>query len=347
MSNSSWKVLFSFTTLAVAGTLLFPIQPAVAAGKLHRVYGPNRIGTAIEVSKQLFPNPDSAGAVIVTRHDAFPDALAASSLAGISRAPILLNTPSGGLDPVVRGEIDRVLPDGGTVFVIGGTAAISDQVIAELQSSYSVERIAGANRYETAVRIKERGDTARGNSVAAAFFARGDTYPDALSVSSYASFSGTPILLIESQSIPDVVLPLVTSNLASPYILGGTSAVSDQVLQQIESTTGSPAVRISGVDRYATSAAIAEYFYPAPLAVTFATGQNFPDALAGGVLAGLSILSPSGLPMLLVQRESVPGAIGNYIAAHAGTIDDVTSGYILGGESAISLDLEFALEAAL
>ncbi|MDP2587558.1 MAG: cell wall-binding repeat-containing protein [bacterium] len=343
MLKHFWKVLFSLGALA----LLIAPHHAAAAGSLQRVAGPNRIGTAIEVSQQLYPNADSAGTVIITRHDAFPDALTASSLAGLLGAPILLTPPNADLDPVVHAEIDRVLPAGGSVLVIGGTAAVSDSVIATLQGPYSVERIAGANRYETAVRIKERADSVRGYPLNAAFFSRGDTYPDALSISSYAALSGTPIVLVESDAVPVVVQPLLTGYLATPYILGGTNAVSDNVVGAIESATGAIVTRISGQDRYSTSAAIAEYFFPNPLAITIGTGQNFPDALAGGVLAGITVLTPSGTPVLLIQKDSVPAPIGTYLADHSGTIDDLTSGYVLGGSSAIGNDVEFAIEAVI
>lgn len=343
------KLLFS-TGLAV-GLLswvgLCVLQPAQAAGSLQRVSGPNRLGTAIETSRQLFPVADSAEGVILARQDTFPDALAASSLAGIVRAPILLNAPGTGLDPLVHGEIDRLLTPGKPVFIIGGAAALSASIDAELGGVYAVERLAGADRYETAIKIKERGDAARGFTVAAALFARGDSYADALSGSSYAAFSGTPIVLVQRDAVPASVLPALTADLASPYILGGTAAVSDAVLAHIETSTASPATRISGADRYATSAAISQYFFANPLAVMFATGQNFPDALAGGVLAGLTVLSPSGLPILLVQKESVPQAIEGYLAAHKSTIDDATSGYIMGGESAVTLETELLLEGQL
>ncbi len=346
------KVLFSAVLgLAIAclggGRVFFAPGRVLASGSLQRIAGPNRLGTALEISQELFPKTDTAGGVILARQDSFPDALAASSLAGIVRAPILLTPKGAALDPLVHGEIDRVLKAGKPVFIIGGTSALSSSIDAELSGAYSVVRLAGSNRYETAVKIKQRGDSERGFAVGAALFARGDSYADALSASSYAALSGTPILLVQHDAIPTSVQPLLTKKLASPYILGGTAAVSDAVLAQIESATGSPATRVSGADRYATSAAISDYFFPSPLAVMVATGQNFPDALAGGVLAGLSVLSPSGLPILLVQKDAAPSAIGQYLADHAGTINNATSGYLLGGDSAISIDTEFSLEAQL
>lgn len=323
------------------------VPSAQAAGSLQRIAGPNRIGTAIETSRQLYPTPDSAQGVILARQDTFPDALAASSLAGIIGAPILLQPAGAALDQIVHDEIDRLIAPGKPVFIIGGSAALSSQIDTVLAGTYAVERLAGGDRYETAVKIKERGDAARGFEVAAALFARGDSYPDALSVSTYAAYSGTPILLVTSSAIPTSVIEEVTSALQSPYVIGGTSAVSQAVLEQIESLTSSPAIRLAGSDRYATSAAISEHFFPQPVAIMAATGQNFPDALAGGVLGGLTVLSPSGVPLLLVKKDGVPQLIRDYVTAHASTIDDATSGYLMGGEATITLDAELSLEGIL
>ncbi|MFH0830444.1 MAG: cell wall-binding repeat-containing protein [Parcubacteria group bacterium] len=342
------RVLFS----VAIGTSLLRLVPgqapkAHAAGSLSRVAGANRIETAIKVSEQLFPANDSAGGVILARQDTFPDALTANSLTGLFDAPILLTSPGTSLNANVRAEIDRVLASGSTVVIIGGPAAISSTVDEELSGTYVVERLAGADRYETAQLIKERGDKLRGGTTPTTLIARGDTYPDALSGSSYAAFAGVPILLVRHDEIPLVEQSSFNPSMQSPFILGGTAAVGDAVLSSIESSTGSIAIRIGGADRYETAQKIADYFFPTPLAISLATGRNFPDALAGGVLAGLSILSPVGMPMLLVEKNVVPPSIENYLTGHAATIDDATSGYLFGGTAALSIETELAAEALL
>ncbi|MFO0704364.1 MAG: cell wall-binding repeat-containing protein [Candidatus Andersenbacteria bacterium] len=348
MSKHFWKVSCSGLGLVLlAATLAVPTyHSAQAAGSLQRIAGPNRLGTAIEASRQLFAATDSAGGVVLARQDGFADALAASSLAGLVRGPILLTPANAALDPLVLDEINRVLAPGKPVFIIGGTSALSSSLEGAL-GQYAVTRLAGQDRFETATLIKKRGDTVRGSVASAAFFVRGDTYPDALSVSSYAALSGTPILLVQQNLIPQTVADLLDSTLATAYVVGGTSAVSDGVLTTIESATNNLATRLAGANRYETSALIAEYFFPSPLAVLLATGENFPDALAGGVLAGLSLISPSGLPVLLITQNSVPSPVGTYLTDNAATIDDVTSGYVMGGEAAVSLDTELYLEGRL
>lgn len=68
-----------------------------------------------------------------------------------------------------------------------------------------------------------------------------------------------------------------------------------------------PTSRLAGVDRFATSAAIAaEYptFPPGTGAVFIASGLDFPDALSAAPLAGYV-----GAPLLLTRPDSLPDAI--------------------------------------
>ena len=63
--------------------------------------------------------------------------------------------------------------------------------------------------------------------------------------------------------------------------------------------------RLSGADRYATSAAISKASFSPGVPVAYiATGLNFPDALSGAPVAALA-----GGPILLVPGTSIPSAI--------------------------------------
>lgn len=102
-----------------------------------------------------FPEDASAQAVRLARADQFADALAASTLAFVSDAPVLL-TGTGELPDVVVDEIDRVLPDGAPVFLLGGEAAISAsvaQAVADL--GHPVVRLSDGDRIGTALAVAE------------------------------------------------------------------------------------------------------------------------------------------------------------------------------------------------
>ncbi|HUG84843.1 MAG TPA: cell wall-binding repeat-containing protein, partial [Euzebya sp.] len=70
-----------------------------------RLDGDSRIETAVAISQDSFED-GSADAVVLARADAFADALAASTLAFVSNAPVLL-TGSTDLPAVVQDEIER------------------------------------------------------------------------------------------------------------------------------------------------------------------------------------------------------------------------------------------------
>ena len=95
--------------------------------------------------------------------------------------------------------------------------------------------------------------------------------------------------------------------------------------------------RIFGSDRYATAAAIALEAFPGGAdAAIVATGEDFPDALAGSFAAGIS----PGFPVLLVQKNAVPAATDQALEQLG-----VEVVILLGGFSAITADVQTALAA--
>ncbi len=93
--------------------------------------------------------------------------------------------------------------------------------------------------------------------------------------------------------------------------------------------------RLAGSDRFATAAAVSAATFAPGVAVAYvATGENFPDALAGGPLAGVD-----GAPMLLVARDRVPEATAEELVRLAPARIRV-----LGGPPAVSDAVVAALE---
>ena len=88
-------------------------------------------------------------------------------------------------------------------------------------------------------------------------------------------------------------------------VLGGVNAVSDAVKVTLQSDTVGTVSRLSGTDRFSTSAAIsAAAFAPGVPVVYIANGFNFPDALSAAPVAG-----KDGAPVLLVSADSIPAVI--------------------------------------
>jgi len=211
---------------------------------------------AAEVSRREFA-PDSVPWVVLARSEVFADALSGSALAG-SVAPILY-TPGpapGDPDPVLhprtRVEIDRVLPAGGIVYLLGGTGAISDTTSAELgRDGYQVRRLAGGTRVQTSLRVAEE-VVARHGAPAEVLLARSDDWADAISGGAYAAHAGIPVLLTGRESLdPEVAAFLAGVAPGRRIALGGPGALSDAVV------AAAGAQRVHGPERTATAVAVA------------------------------------------------------------------------------------------
>jgi len=306
---------------AISLTVLVAAFPLVAATPAHaaaakpvtRLSGGDRIGTAIAISQQTFPTAGSAKAVILTAAYNFPDALAGAPLAAAKDGPVLLTDP-GVLTPATLTEIQRVLPSGGTVYVLGGDAAIAATIDQALTSAgYVPQRIAGANRFETSVKIAQ----ALG-SPTTVFLATGDIFADALSAGPAAASVHGAVLLTDGPVMPPAVQAYL-SGLASPTVYD----VGDGAGKAYPSGT-----LLAGGDRWATSALVAEKFFASPTVVGVATGWNFPDALAGAGAMGIM-----GGPVLLSDPVVLPSADALYLTNNASTI---TQAFLFGGTASLS-----------
>lgn len=297
-----------------------------------RLAGSNRTKTAVEISKASFEKADT---VVLASGNDFPDALAGGPLAYALNAPILL--VRGKLDDATRGEISRL--GAKKVIILGGEVAVGKAVEEELEKTYTVERIAGGNRFETAVKIAERLAELKNGKNTEIFFASAENYPDALAISPVAAIKKAPILYIA----PTGSLKTVTKNYVksagceSAVILGGEMAVGKAAETALEEL-GCRVERYQGDDRYATNLTINEA-YASVLdgnGLSVATGKDYPDALTGGVYAALR-----HEPLLLVGSK-LRAAQPSYIKARSPKV--VT---IFGGTTAVSEAVENEIIAAL
>ena len=176
-------------------------------------------------------------------------------------------------------------------------------------SSLVVTRLAGQDRYATAVAVSQA--TFPDGNVPVVYIATGLNFPDALAGAPAAALAGGPLLLVTRDTIPAATATeLARLKPARIVILGSTGVVSSAV----EAALGSyaPSVtRLAGQDRYATAVAVSQATFPdgnVPV-VYIATGLNFPDALAGAPAAALA-----GGPLLLVTRDTIPAATATELA---------------------------------
>ena len=262
-----------------------------------RIDGPDRIETGINISKKYY---DKAKTVIVVRHDLFPDSMTSSVLAKLKDAPILLN-PTNKLDPRVATEIKRLGAE--EVIIVGGPDSISEKVRGDLKvydKDKDVERIAGVDRYGTSEMVARRVVGITGKKYTGVV-ASGQVFPDALSVGTFASRDGYPILLVKKDMVPDQVERAIKDlEIRKTYIAGGTNTIS----KMTEAKLPSVVERMAGRDRYETSVAIAKSKFKDSRDAFIASGEEFADALVISPVSG-----KYNRPTLLASRNKTSNAL--------------------------------------
>ncbi|WLD92987.1 DUF4855 domain-containing protein [Alkalihalobacillus sp. AL-G] len=296
------------------------------ADRYQRIYGDNRIGTAIEISKFGWPKGLShpEGSVILARADNPADALSAASLAGVKEAPILLTYPTK-ISPEVLEELKRLETQ--KVYILGGYNAVSREIETKLdQTGYITERIAGDDRYETAANINKVSEAYQSEKI---LLVNGRTIADALSASSYSAINNLPIYLTRSDRIPKQ-LPSTTKEV---ILYGGTKVINEQIEKDLKNK-GYTVTRISGKTRYETnieSIKYAEVEFDKLIVVrgnsVSTKYEDYPDAVAA---SGLS--KKLSAPIVLSHSERIIDSTESYL----NSFDENMEYFVLGGPVAVS-----------
>lgn len=214
---------------AVSDAVLNQAAAAAGGATTDRLWGPDRYATAAAIAAAL----PATGTVFVTTGENFPDALAGGAATGGS--PILLVAPTA-LPGPTREALETMRPD--RVVALGGANAVSDAVLAEAGQAAGgavTSRLSGDDRYATAVGIAKSLPTPD-----AVYVATGVAFPDALAGGPAASGEGAPTLLVTRDAVPQVVTAYLESlpGLRRVVVLGGTVAVSDEVMVELQSHAG-------------------------------------------------------------------------------------------------------------
>jgi putative cell wall-binding protein len=302
---------------------------ATASAAVDRISGSARYETSVALAEAAYGGT-TGGSVYIATGTNYPDALAAGPAAAKRDAPLLLTAP-GSLPTAISDELTKLAPS--HVYVVGGTAAVSASTYAQIESTVhaadadaTIERVAGADRFDTARQLDA---DAFGTNVTTAYVATGTNYPDALAAAAAAGSQSVPVVLVNGSatSIDSATTTFLSSlGVQDVTIVGGTSAVSTGIANGLTAARFSVS-RIAGVDRFDTAAQIAAAAFPSGTShVYLATGTAFPDALAGSALA-----ASQDAPLLTTRGECVS----------TGTLQEIaklgaTSVTVIGGTSAVS-----------
>lgn len=197
--------------------------------QVERVAGQTRFETAVSIASREASMPAGlADTVFIVNGYRFPDALVAGPVAGHERWPILLTWQSQ-LHPAVKLWLAQHT-EVKYAIIVGGETAVSSDVEKQLEDAgLTVDRVAGASRYETSLKMAEYA-VDNGFLFPSGVLVAGDRFADALAGVGLTANTHGPILLTTPTRLSSQVAsfyaeyPVIET--FPRYIVGGTDAVS-------------------------------------------------------------------------------------------------------------------------
>jgi len=258
----------------------------VAAGAtVERIGGATRYQTAAAIAGRLGPVDE----VVVASGEGFADALAAGALSAVDGTPVLL-APR---DAVPDETIATIAMLGASaVALLGGEVALDATVETRLEDAgLDVERLAGADRYETSALVAGEALSRTDATALPLVLATGDVFPDALTAGPLAArldglLVTSPVEGPATARRLDRLVGLAAPRLDGAIVVGGRltdagqaaleAAAVDLLVAEPTAEAPGPSGAAATVDPLATDAA----------AAVLAAGGNAVDAAvaAAGVL---------------------------------------------------------------
>ncbi len=334
--------------LGVAGALLAsvlalvagsPVQAANTAGEYlvdtnddgkpdSRAFaGRDRYETALLLAKHYAGSPGRVDTLILASGETQIDAVSAAGLSGYEDAPVLLTRR----DSLPAG-VARFIEDQGvsTVFVVGGTDVVSDDVVElveGLESKPTVTRVSGADRYGTAVEIAKRIRSSAvwcGSNDETVLLANGDLMPytSAVLAGPMSYQMDMPLLLTASDELSSATGEYIDDqDLDRVVIIGDTDEVSDDVADAVEEL-GPDVERFAGDDAASTSVKIAQLMWNDcngldvdKTSVMLVNETATVDGVTAGPVAGIGLArNGSAIPILFVGGK-LPASVRDWLAA--------------------------------
>ncbi len=279
-----------------------------------RLSGATRYDTTLKCAEEVYNTNGPHDTIILANGEGFADALTGTALSKAKgNAPIILINDSSCTK--ITTYIKNHINNGGKVYILGGTSAISSKVESAVKTatkgkSVTVKRLGGATRYETNMLIL----TEAGLQGEEVLICNGTGYADSLSASS----TGLPIMLVGDTITAKQLSYLKAYNPSKVTILGGTGAVSESVEKALKSYNPE---RCWGMTRYSTSVAIAHRYFSDNDVVTYVNGEGFADGLSASAVAAIN-----NSPVILVSNSSTA-----YASSYTKSIV-INKSYVVGGQ---------------
>ena len=317
--------------------------------RLNEYTGDHRYEVAQYIIGAALGHDVYKGVIIVSGEDGkFADALSASSLSGLLNYPVVLTNGESLLweNREALKWLRNSINDPLDIIVVGGPDTVSDGLLSELVEYGNVStRIGGSNRYELSRNVYEYGCDHGGWSTDTVLIAKGNDFPDALSIAPYASSRMTPILLVDQgDNRLDATTGSIVSRHRRAVVLGGENSVSRGVFDHLERLMPDGAIRLGGANRFEASRNIVSWEISQGMSfecVGFSTGHKFTDSLASGFLLGKQNA------VLLIVDGSSAAANAELFEFLSQNASGVTEMNVFGGPASVSQDVRDALLEAV
>ena len=341
----SFDIKVQSATSGASATKTLNLTVNVDKKEVTRLGGTTRYDTMEKIVQTAYVQDHTCDKILLATAEGYADALCASALAGVYDAPII-TTDSASLSEQAVRQIARLANGNTKVYVIGGTAAVADNVLSQVRNVSGiadVSRIHGETRIETGMQIYEAGKGSWGSTCVITSVSN---FADALSIGTYCAANGAPIFGTSGGVLnSDQIEAIKAGGFSNIVVVGGNAGVD---YEQLRSDLGGSMsyVLLAGETRIQTSEAVALWtcgldlskaFMPSvllsPDGICIASAQNYPDALVG-----VDLSSGELAPVLLVDdSSSTQQSIKNVISNNSSKIYHA---WILGGTAAVSTQVE-------
>lgn len=272
------------------------------------------------------PPIQSSKTVILASGEKYTDVLTATVLGNEKDAPILL-AQKNSIDKKTLAEIKRLNVE--DIIISGGIDSVSNKVEEQLKG-YNVTRIAGQDRYETAVRIGDEVRKITGNKTES-MLVDGTNFPDVITISTLATQKRAPILLTEPKILNETTDKTMSEWEINNVTIGGSY---NSVSRDIESNLSVNKIsRLGGIDRYETAKLLATEVRGLTgnkSDMILVDGTNFPDGITINSLA-----SNFKTPIMLTTPDTLSKETADKISEWS--IKNVLIG---GGYNSVSKNIE-------
>ena len=343
------KKIIKGLVVSVAVTMIIPTfaLASTTSGQVIRLSGATRYDTAISIANELAKNNNidlahggKFDAVVIASGNNYPDALSGASLANQVNAPILLVDQTPESSATTLNYIKQNVKPDANIYLLGGTGVIPASFTYELTENLGfngamIHQIGGVDRDATSLITAEK-LTNPGKEVC---LVSDSNFYDALTIAPFFAYDDAPLLLVSSSGLSAGQKTFCDSE--------KTVAAVGEIVSTI-SQTYPKALGVSGANKYDTNALFSAQLKDRPY-IFLATGEDFPDALAGSVMAGSEAcpivlttpdtLQPETIKALniIAYNDKLPvsqtNKLGQTVSLPAVGVPTI---YVLGGTGAVS-----------